>query len=288
MTYHNTIRLILLCLVINTGTLIIPASTAFGQRIKADVTVNLEQLVPEQQFELQNVHNIIKQYFEFSSWPEGKYDYEISLKIQIVIDRMQSSFEDVYHGRLFIASDETGFKEVDRRWRFPYQQNQPLSLNLNLFDGLTGLLNFYTLIVIGEYMDRLEHFAGDSFFRQARNIALFGRADRYNFWWDKREEFIAGYLNESHKVFRAMTAFYDAALYWKSVNNEEEKLYAMQEAIKLLEETAKIPAEEKFLKNFFDKEYSQLSALFATNSNILDILAKLDPNRQNTYLKQDK
>ena len=264
------------------------ATHSYGQKIQAEVSVNLEQLYQDKQFVLQDFQNTIKQYFEFTTWPEGKYPYEIFMKIQIVIDRVQSSFEDVHRARLFIASDATGFKAVDRRWRFPFKQNQTLQFNPILFEPLTGLLNFYTFISIGEYLDRLELFAGDTFFQKAFESSLLGQADRYNFWWDKREELIRTYLKDSHKTFRAMTAAFDAALYWHADNNEEEKIFAANETIKMLEEAAKDIGEEKFMTDFFEREYSKLATLFTYDESHLRTLARLDPVREDFYLNYNK
>ena len=265
-----------------------PAPHVYGQKIQAEVSVNLDQLYQDKQFLLQGFQNTIKQYFEFSTWPEGKYPYEISVKIQIVIDRVQSSFEDIHHARLFIASNATGFKAVDRRWRFPFKHNQTLIFNPMFYEPLTGLLNFYTFISIGEYLDRLEPFAGETFFKKAFELSLFGQSDRYSFWWDQREELIRTYLKDSHKTFRAMTAAYDAALYWQADNNEEEKLIAANETIKMLEEAAKDTDERKFMNNFFEREYSKLAALLIHEESHLKTLARIDPVRQEFYLNYNK
>jgi len=110
-----------------------------------------------------------------------------------------------------------------------------------------------------------------------------GQADKYNRWWDRREEYVLNYLQESHKPFREMTFAYDAALYWLEEKNEEETKLAAGEAIKLLEDIGDNPNEKEFMKNFFSVEYSNLAELFSADTSQYSILIKYDTDHTEFY-----
>ena len=254
-----------------------------GQIIKTDVTVKLEKLYQEKRAELQGFDRNIKHYIESQRWTDGQIPFEINLKIEIVIDRVRPSFEDVYSAQMFVASQSTGYKKMDREWRYAYQNNQPLIFDQNIFNSFTSLFDYYIYIIIGELLDRYNLYGGEEYFVKSLEIARMGQADKYNRWWDRREEYVLNYLRESHKLFREMTFAYDAAMYWYVDNNEEETKFAAGTVIELLENVADNPIEKDFLKDFFSSEYSNLAALFSADTSQYSILLKIDTNHTEYY-----
>jgi len=269
--------------------LLLPLSqAAHAQYIKASVSVNVDKLHQDQQIKLQNFAGVVQQYIESNLWSQDKNAFgDIAVSITIVIDNVRSSFEDVYSARFFIVST-TGFQDADKEWRFPYMQNQSLLFDPNLFDGLTGLIDFYIYILIGEEVDKYEPYAGTPYFNKALQICQLGKSDRYNRWWDKREQLIRKYLRESHKPFRNMTSWYYAAHYWTLEDNREEAKNAADEVMKLLKEITNTPEEREFLLNFFKKEHQNLALVFFPYQTLFNELITLDPERKEFYLNYRK
>ena len=259
----------------------------FGQKIRANVTVKLERLSQEKRIELQDFDRNIQRYIESNKWSDEKIPFEIDVNIEMVIDRiLPSSFEDVYSARLIISSPT--FYKVDKEWRFPYRVNQVLLFAPNIFEGLTGLIDYYIYIIIGEYLDRKEKFGGELYFNQAYEISKLGQMDRYNRWWEKRAEFIRRYLAESHKPFREMTWTFDAALYWNKEKNDKEKKTAADSTMAFLKNVVKDPLEEDFIKDFFAREYTNLAAIFASDASQYKLLIEFDPDHKDFYLNYIK
>lgn len=254
-----------------------------GQIIKTSVVVKLEKLPQEKRIELQGFYRNIKQYVESQRWTDGQIPFEIALNIEIVIDRVRPSFEDVYSAQMFIASQSTGYKKVDKEWNYAYQNNQALIFDPNIFNSFTSLFDYYVYIIIGELLDRYDLYGGEEYFMKSLEIARLGQADKYNRWWDRREEYVLNYLRESHKPFREMTFAYDAAMYWFADKNEEETKLAGGAAIELLEDVANKPDEKDFLKNFFSSEYANLAALFSADTSHYSILIKFDTDHTEFY-----
>lgn len=254
-----------------------------GQSVKTNVTLKLERLNQEKRFELQGFDANIKHYIESQRWTDGRIPFELELEIEIVIDRIQPSFEEVFYGQMFIASKTTGYKKVDKEWRFAYRVNQPLIFDPNLFDSFTSLFDYYIFIIIGELLDRFDRFGGEQYFNQAYAISQLGQSDRYNRWWDRREQYVLDYLHESHLPFREMTQAFDAARYWLLDNNEEERKLAANAAFELLKKVARDPDEKDFMKDFFSREYTRLAAVYISDSLQYSTIMEIDSDHTDFY-----
>ncbi|MFC1734021.1 DUF4835 family protein, partial [candidate division KSB1 bacterium] len=205
----------------------------------------------------------------------------------ISIDNVQSSFEDLYSARFFIGSS-TGFQDVDKEWRFPYRRNQMLLFDHNIFDGLTGLIDFYINIIIGEELDRYSEFGGSAFYSRAQQISQLGKSDRYNRWWEKRSDYARRYLQESHKPFRRMSAWFYAAHYWTLEGVEDEAKIAAAETLKLLKEVNRNTFEQEFKVNFLNRELNNLAHVFSQFDDMYMNLMELDPEHKDFYLNYRK
>ncbi|MCP4726108.1 MAG: DUF4835 family protein [bacterium] len=255
---------------------------ALGQNIKANVTVKLERLPHEKRIELQSFNDTIKNYLESTSWSDTRLPFDIEINVQILLERFTITYEDVYHARFFINSS-TGYQESDKFWQFPYRKNQPLMHNVHLFDGLTGLIDFYMFIALGEEFDKFSPLGGDDFFRKALTVAQYGKSDIYNKYWNYREDSINKYLRESHKPFRAMTASTYAAVFYHLENNTEQAALFAKEVMKNLKEISKDYDEAEFLIDFFKREYRNLAPVILNYTEEYDILMNLDPEHKEFY-----
>lgn len=280
---YNIMHIYLQLFAIFLSMIIFNLQPVFGQKIKANVSIKLEKLYQEKRMELQDFDRNIQQYIESNRWSDGKIPFEINLNIEMVIDRIQPSFEDVYSARLFISSATTRFYKVDKEWRFPYRINQMLLFEPNIFEGLTGLIDYYIYIIIGEYLDGKEKFGGELYFNRAYEIAKLGQMDRYNRWWEKRADFIRRYLTESHKPFREMTSTLNAALFWHKEKDDKEKKAAADTTMVLLEKVVKEPFEGDFIKDFFAREHQNLAVIFASDTTQYKLLIELDPEHKEFY-----
>lgn len=257
---------------------------SFSQNIRAEVKINTEKLSQDKRHELQNFDQIIKRYLENGDWMSGIEPFDLKLNVQILFERFNSSYEESYSAKMYIFSN-TGFVEVAKSWDFPYQRNQQLAYNPNIYDGLTGLFNFYINIIIGEQLDRYETFAGQNYFIKALNIAQYGKADRYNKYWNRRETFLRKYLTESHKNYRAFTAAYYAATYYDYENNAKEARTAAADCVDLLKKAYADPNEKEFLLNFFRKEAKTIGGIFKKWSKDYEVLFEIDPEHKDLYTK---
>jgi len=262
----------------------LPAEHVQCQYIKANVSTKLEKLHQDRRSELQELDQMIKEYIESNQWTDDNYPInDFTVSITIAIDNVQSTFEEVYSARFHIFST-TGFQDVDKQWRFPYTRNQPMLFDPNIFDGLTGLIDFYMNIIVGEELDKYEQYGGSPYFSRALQICHLGKSDRYNRWWDKREQYVQRYLRESHKPFRDMTSWFYAAQYWTDEGNADEARTAAEETISFLDKVIQNTYEQEFKVEFFRREYKNVAAVFSQFDDLYAKIMEIDPERKDFYI----
>jgi len=254
-----------------------------AQNFTASVSINVEKLYSDKRQDLSGLDRSIKNYIESNRWSNGKIPFKIDVIVQIIIERIQPSFEDVYSARLYMVSTAAGFTKVDKEWQFPYRLNQPLIFGSNPFNGFTGLIDYYLYIIIGEFLDRAAYLGGEDSYKTALNIARIGQADRYNHWWDKREDFVQQYLRNSHKKFREMMFIYNTARYLQTQKNSTALKSAADSTFSLLKQVSDITEDQEFLADFFKIEYANLASIFAKDTVQYNMLIKLDPDHSEFY-----
>lgn len=264
--------------------IIATAQPAWSQRIKASVDLKAEKLHQDRRLDLQDLDRLIKDYIENNDWTDtGDETEEITVSITIAIDNVASTFEEVYSARFHVFST-TGYQEVDKEWRFAYKRNQPMIFDYNMFDSLTGLIDFYMYIIVAEELDKYGQYLGDKYFRRAQQICQLGKSDRYNRWWDKRDIYVQRYLRESHKPFRDMTSWFYAANYWLNEGDMDEAKAAAEETLKLLNIVYNNTYEQEFRVDFFRREYKNVAKVFSQFGNLIDRIIEIDPERKDYYL----
>lgn len=262
--------------------IVLAVQPTVAQNVKATITVKLERLPHEKRIELQNFGDIIKNYIESTGWSDTKLPFDVEVNVQIMMERFVITYEDTYHARFFINSS-TGYQESDKFWQFPYRKNQPLMHNVHIFDGLTGLIDFYMFIILGEEFDKFSTFGGESFFRKALTVAQYGKSDIYNKYWNYREDIVNKYLRESHKPFRMLNAATYAAVFYYLENNKEQTKIFANEILKYLKQVSKDYDENLFLIDYFKREHRKIAPVILNFTEEYGYLMEIDPAHKDFY-----
>jgi len=250
-------------------------------------TVNIEQTVkklpPEKWIELNDLPDKIQRYIDNHQWTDGDIPFNIELNIQILFENVRSTYEEIYTARISLLTS-TGFKHSDIRWSFHYLRSDNLQHN-NIFEPLTGLLDFYLNIIIGEELDRYSEMGGTKYFNNALDIALQGKLARapYATWWDRRERFVGEYFKESHRIFRELKFFFYVADYYYDENNKDEVINAIGLIIENLQKLLKIRDEEENVKRFFSMNHKRLAEIFSMQKEKINYLIEIDPDHKTIY-----
>jgi len=256
-----------------------------GQEFTVSIEQTVKKLPPEKWIELNEVPQKIQSYIENYQWTDGDIPLTIELNIQILYENVRSSYEEIYSARISFMTS-TNFKYSDIHWKFPYLRSDNLD-HTNIFDPLTGLLDYYLNIILGDELDRYSEFGGDPYFNKAVDIALQGKLARspYATWWDRRERYARSFLSKSHRYYRQLRFYFYVADYYYDEKNNEEVKAAIDLIVNNLRELSKYQEEEEYVEKFFNRNYMRLAEVFKLKKDMLDVLIEIDPDHKDIYQK---
>ncbi len=280
--------------------LMITSQKLCAQEIAAKVTVNFESLQTEFREKLVNFATQIEDYINKNKWTDIKWEGpKIPVSIQVFF--RSGNQANRYNAQVVISSQRPIYqsekstlmlKLIDPNWDFIYEKNQVLLFNPNLFEPLTGFINYYMYIILGIDSDSYEEFGGNRFFSQALSIAYQGASSNFSNGWIQGEgsfnrvDFAAEYLNEKYQNFRK--AFYD--YHYNGLDlaseNPDLPLKKLVNFVKVIEDLrAKVFSRSILLKVFFDTKYLEFCELLKDypDKSIFERLKKIDPAHISTY-----
>lgn len=261
------------------------AHQLFAQKLKAQVTITIENLPLEQQEKLKMFKQVIEDYINGHNWTNNEIEVEFPITMQIFFSSFSaSSFEDRY-GIQILISDNSDVQYFDKRCSMAYQEGEVLQHSDGNWTSLTSLLDFYIYIVIGDQMDKFGRFMGTPYFEKARVIseqAKFGMG-RFQLGWDIRSQLIQDILSEKNKKFREMKDFYYYGIFYAEEDKTKARKYCSA-AIDMIEEIMKQESEQEKCKKFLSAHYIELIDLFQGGDKaIFQKLIKLDPDHKDVY-----
>lgn len=279
---------------------LIPFRMIFSQEIAAKVTVNFESLQTEYREKLVNFATQIEDYINKNKWTDLKWEGpKIPVSIQVYFRSGNPS--NRYSAQVVISSQRPIYqsekstlmlKLIDPNWEFTYEKNQVMLFNPNLFEPLTGFINYYVYVILGIDSDSYEEFGGTKYFNQALSIAYQGASSNFSGGWSSGEgsfnrvDFVSEYLNEKYQNFRK--AFFDYHYNGLDLATEDPSLPIKKliSFIKTLEDLRnKVFSRSILLKVFFDTKYLEFCEILRNHSDksVFDRLKKIDPAHISTY-----
>lgn len=164
----------------------VAAPPALAQELNCVVTVNRAQVSGPEYVFLDDLETEISRYLNARAWTDDLYDARerIDCSVQVSITEAlslsQFTAQIVVQARRPIygtAQRSTTLLLRDADWAFSYTRGQALIYDPNRFDGLTSVLDFYALVILGIDYDTFAELGGTPFFERARQIAELGRSD---------------------------------------------------------------------------------------------------------------
>lgn len=293
----------LFCLIIPLLFLFLSSSSA--QEIECKVTVNFEQLPPQNKSDLSDFAEKIERYINTYKWTNVDLGGE---KIQCTMNIFFTSASgNNYQAQIFIGSQRKIYDSdkstavlriLDDKVDFYYDKNQPMYHDEFRFDPLLSLIDFYMYIIIGYDFDTYEPLGGTEFFEKAFRICTNAQSSRYSRGWQKvtsgfsRFNLIDELLDSKYADFRK--AMYD--YHYNGLDLLQKRpldaIATIDSVIDLMINIKKnVNPTSTLVKLFFDAKYMELAEVFKTAKNKEAIYKKLiiaDPSHQSTYLEYMK
>ncbi|MFQ6116144.1 MAG: DUF4835 family protein, partial [bacterium] len=147
------------------STILLSFSILIGGQLKADVNVIIDKLPIDKQEKMQDFHKVVKDYIENAVWLEEDDLGPIEITLQMFLTDIPSNIEDRYKCEFLISSSDVQY--FDKRVRFPYHPGDPLVYNEQAIDPLTGVIDFYVNMILGNEFDKESYLGGDFYYKRA-------------------------------------------------------------------------------------------------------------------------
>ncbi|MBU1651534.1 DUF4835 family protein, partial [bacterium] len=224
----------------------------------------------------------LARYIQSINWSNNERNYDISVRIEIILDNVKpTSHEDRYDGS-FIFSGSTEYQAADNRWTFPYMAGQSLNYSGN-FNPLTAMVEFYMNIMLGYELDKHSKLGGQSFFEKANDVIQQSKfSEFFQTGWKERQYRIDNLLSNENQALRELEYFFTQAHNRLRVDERNTAGQYLRVIVLKLQD---INPENEGLERFYGLHAYDLARLLSTMGfrAELEQLLLLNPQNEATY-----
>lgn len=273
-----------------------------GQELACRVQINRSQLSGSQYSFLDDLERKIEEYMNDQNWTEDRFlPFErIACSMQVVILEAVSLTE--FRSRLIVTtrrpihgtSQSTVVVRInDSEWNFEYGRGTSLTYDLQQYNSLTSVLDFYAYLILGYDYDTFSKLGGTPHFETARRVADEAKASGDPGWsvvsnQRNRRQLINDLLAQRNRPLRE--AYYQYHLNGLDRFVEEPKVARKQVlgVIETLQSLSQNVSSSYPLDLFFSAKYQEITAIFSEgdlSDRVYNILTQVDPSHSTEYNK---
>jgi hypothetical protein len=271
-----------------------------SQELNCDVVVNYQNLPVKNRDLLVDFANVVQDYmnstrFTDLNWDGDKIDCTLNIfftssssdldyNAQIVVVSQRPIYESTRNSAMLTINDAT--------WSFQYQVGQAMYANLDAFNPLTSLLDYYALIIIGFDMDTWEQYGGTPFFTKAFDIVNLASNSSSKTGWVastasySRWGLVSDLINEKYSKFRSaiLDYHYGIDIFQKNPEFGQAKIVELIDVLYELYEREGL-IKSVFVKTFFDAKFGEITDHLKDypDFSIFTRLKKIDPPHAGKY-----
>lgn len=296
---HATQRAAAVLALLLGGLMLLPGAVS-AQEFNCAVTVNYSTLTGSDFGFLSQLEDRIEEYVNQRSWTEDRFreNERIECTMQITVEEAISLTN--FRARLIIASRRPIYNTMqhstvvqfnDDSWQFSYAQGQPLIFNLEQYDPLVSIIDFYVFVMLGYDYDTFSEFGGTRYFEQARRIAERAQSQSAPGWSQVgsdrgRASLITQILDPRMRPLRKAYFDYHLGGLDRFVADTDAARSTILNVLASLDELFEDVARQYAIDLFFSAKYTELASVFdgwQRSSEAYDYLSSLDPSHTSTY-----
>ena len=283
------------------GTLLL-ASPADGQELRCRVQIDDSQISgAESEFDfLDDLERQIREYMNQRSWTDDAFlpHERISCSLQIVLQESISLSE--FRARLVVTTRRpiygTSQSSVvarvnDPEWRFEYSRGSSLNHDLDRYDPLTSVLDFYAYLILGYDYDTFSPLGGTPFFDRAQTVADQAEGSGDPGWssvgtQQTRVQLLSNLRAQRHEPLRRVYYKYHRKGLDRFVQETEAARKTLMEVLRTLRTLRDRLSQSYALNLFFATKNQELTAIFEESDlegQAQGLLIQMDPSHSSQY-----
>lgn len=276
-------------------------STAMAREFRCSAQVNYRQLQGSNFTFLEDLEQQVEDYMNNNNWTEDQFEAHelIECSIQIVI---QENFTlTSFRAQLILNSTrpiygtmaKTSLLQIrDEAWDFNYSQGTPLIFEVNRFDGLTSVLDYYAYLMLGYDYDSFSEYGGEQHFQKAKQIQQLAATSNATGWStldiDGRARIVDQMTSPRMRPLRQVYYKYHIEALDLFILNQEDARMSTLEVLQMMSELYDDQSRQYVFDIFFSTKYLELVGIFENSEEsgqAFDVLSDVDPSRLTSYNK---
>jgi hypothetical protein len=268
-----------------------------------DCRVQIDESQVEDQSELTFLDDLerkMQEYLNTRSWTEDRFlpHERVSCSLEIVLTEAINLSE--FRARLIVTTRRPIYgtsqsslvaRINDSEWRFEHDRGTSLEYDLDRYDSLTSVLDFYAFLILGYDYDTFSLFGGTPFFEEARAVADRAEGSGDPGWSSvgtsrNRVQLLSDLLDQRHEPLRRVYYEYHRKGLDRFVSETDDARASVLGALKILQKLNRQLSRSFALSVFFQTKFEELTVLFSGSdleSQAHNLLVQMDPSHSSRY-----
>ncbi|WP_232798422.1 DUF4835 family protein [Salinibacter altiplanensis] len=275
---------------------------ADGQELRCRVQIDDSQISgAESEFDfLDDLERQVQEYMNTRSWTDDEFlPYErVSCSMQIVL--LESVSLSEFQARLIVTTRRPIYGTTqssvvarinDPEWRFEYSRGSSLTRDLDRYDPLTSVLDFYAYLILGYDYDTFRPLGGTPYFDRAQTVADQAEGSGDPGWssvgtQQTRVQLLSNLQAQRHEPLRRVYYEYHRRGLDRFAQETEGARDTLMEVLRTLRTLNDRLSQSYALNLFFSTKNQELTAIFEGSDmegQAQNLLVQMDPSHSSQY-----
>lgn len=276
------------------------ASAVQGQELACRVQLDKSQLSGSDYGYLDELPQRVEEYMNARNWTDDEFQSfeRIACSIQIIIEDAPSL--STFDAQLIVSSRRPIYGTTqstvvlrvnDTNWEFEYSRGTSLDFDVDQYNPLTSVLDYYAYMILGYDYDTFSELGGTPHFEQARAIADRASGTGDPGWssvssQQNRLQLINEILGQRHRPLRRAYYQYHLNGLDRFVSDPSQARKSVLTALESLQDVNRSVSQSYAMDLFFAAKYEEFAAIFEggeVRDQAYNLLTQVDPSHSSEY-----
>ncbi len=274
-------------------------SVATAREFRCTAQINYRQLEGSNFTFLDDLKEEIEDYFNNNNWTEDRFEPHELIECSLQVIFQESITLTSFRAQLILNSTrpiygtmaKTPLLQInDSEWNFSYSQGTPLIFEIERFDALTTVLDYYAYLMLGYDYDSFSEFGGEEHFQTAKRIQQLGVSSNAAGWStinvSGRSSIVDQMTSPRMRPLRQVYFQYHIEALDLFTTDQDAARLKVLEILQTMYELYEDQSRQYVFDIFFGTKNLEIVGIFKDSqqrSRAYDLLSDADPSRLSTY-----
>lgn len=285
--------------------LLLATAPATAQEIELTTEITMDILTPSQKDYLSDFEQKLKNYVNDHRWCDVEF-YGDKIPVRMSVNFLSGSDAGEFSAQVVVDAQRRTWKDgrptqmtslifraMDAKWSFSYVRGTPFTHDEYQYNEITSFIDFYMYVILGMDFDSYELLMGTPYYSKALTVAQRSQTSRQAGEWQGQSNQYSR-MNLISELLNAQYENYREALYWyfyegiDFIDTEKEMAQrAIAKAVELIADIlARSNARSILISMWLESkasEYCKLLEGYGQRAQLMNLMAQVDPARQQIY-----